>query len=289
MSGISDKISVIIVTYNSEPVLPGCLEHLKTALRSLSNELIVIDNGSTDGSIDTAQRLFPDCRVVSNNANLGFAAACNRGAEAAEGEYLLFVNPDLEIDPDAIVNLLKTYESHSNAGLLSGRLRFNDGAFQPSCRNFPTYSNLLFSRGSFVTSVVRGAGQKVNTIYTLGDATETVAVPAVAGTFIMVKTDLFDEAGGFDARFFMYMEDTDLSFRVHGAGYKNLFVPSAGAVHHWGTGSPIGKLKRKYYHHRSLWTYFMKHQANAFSILVLPLLLVINFLIVLVLPDKKGR
>jgi GT2 family glycosyltransferase len=89
---------------------------------------------------------------------------------------------------------------------------------------------------------------------------------------------LFDKVGRFDQRFFMFMEDTDLSLRLHQSKYANLFVPTAGGCHRWGGGSDVGRVRRLAYHHVSVWKYFMKHFPNGFSILPLPLLLLINFL-----------
>jgi len=106
---------------------------------------------------------------------------------------------------------------------------------------------------------------------------------------VMIRRALFAEAGGFDKRFFMFMEDTDLSLRLCQLGYRNLFVPSAGGVHHWGKGSQAGRTRRVYYHHVSLWKYFLKHFPNGFSVVLLPLLLLVNFILVIMLPARGAR
>ncbi len=290
MSVVRDKVSVVIVTHNSEKVLPACLTSLAKALDGIPHELILSDNDSFDKSAEICRRHFPSARIMSHGRNTGFADACNRGAAVADGEFLLFVNPDLVVDTGAVKILCATIRSHEKAGLTVGRLRFENGQFQPSCRQFPTIGNLLFSRGSIMTSLASGKTISGAPTYTLGDAEDTAVVPAVAGTFVMVLSDVFRAVNGFDSRFFMYMEDTDLSLRVSQAGYDNLFVPAAGAVHLWGTGSTIGRLRRKIYHHRSLWMYFLKHRANAFSLVLLPLLLAIHCVLVMIIPDReRGR
>ena len=125
--------------------------------------------------------------------------------------------------------------------------------------------------------------------YTLPDYEKTTQVPAVAGTMVLVRKTLFERAGGFDERFFMFMEDTDLSLRIHRAGFHNLFVPSAGGVHDWGRGSRMSRYRRSWRHHYSLWQYFLKHEPNAFAIFLLPLFLLANWLLVSILPGKHEK
>ena len=282
------QISVVLVTHNSLPALSGCLKALTGAVAGTSCEVIVVDNASQDGSAEEVKRLFPRARVISNARNLGFARACNQGTEAAGGGYLFFLNPDVELDTDAIAALLTVIKEHSDAGLVSGRLRYPDGAFQATCRRFPTIGNLIFSRGSALAGFISKMRSPSNR-YTLPDYAETTDVPAVAATMVMVRRALFTQVGGFDQRYFMFMEDTDLSLRLHQLGYRNLFVPSAGAVHDWGRGAKAGRIRRAYYHHVSLWKYFLKHFPNGFSVVVLPLLLFVNFISVIILPERGAR
>jgi hypothetical protein len=270
----SKKLSVIVVTFNSLPVLSACLTNLRTALKDIDHELILIDNASAQEPLSSAREVFPECISIMNSSNIGFAAACNRGAEAASGELLLFVNPDVLCDADSILNLQREYAQREKVGVLGARMRFADGSFQATCRNFPTISNLLFSRGSFLGRLF-GHSQG----YTLPDYAETTPVPAVAGTMMLIERQLFRLIGGFDRSFFMFMEDTDLCLRLSRSGFGNYFVPAAGGTHAWGQGSSAGRLRRNWYHHISVWKYFLKHVPNGFSIIWLPLLLTVNFIL----------
>jgi len=279
------QVSVIIVTHNSLPALTDCLVALGVAVRKVSHEVILVDNASVDGSVDEAARLFPQATVLKNEENCGFARACNRGAEAAGGEFILFLNPDLVIDPEAMGVLVAEARSRPEAGLISGRLRHADGSFQPTCRRFPTIGNMIFARGSAVSCLLRRGGSG-DARYTLPDYRETTEVPAVAATMVLVRRELFARVGGFDDRYFMYMEDTDLSLRLEQLGRVNLFVPGAGGVHHWGRGSRAGRLTRLRRHHMSIWKYFLKHFPNGFSVILLPLLLTVNFLVLMILPRR---
>jgi N-acetylglucosaminyl-diphospho-decaprenol L-rhamnosyltransferase len=266
-------ISVVIVTHNSERHLTSCISHLSLALSDSDYEVIVVDNASARPP--TEVDLLPLTRVmlVHNRTNTGFAAAANTGAAMATKDVLLFLNPDVLLDSDAIHNLCDALAKCPTSGAIGARLRYPDGSFQPTCRRLPTAANILFSRGSVLGRLTRRT-----VVYTLGDADTTTEVPAVAGTVLMIRRSVFEQTHGFDERFFMYMEDTDLCARLIQSGRVNLFVPEAGGVHHWGGGSTTGTLVRNWYHHRSVFNYFLKHHPNGFTIVLLPLLLSINLL-----------
>lgn len=282
MAYLANRVSVIVVTYNSLPSLRDCLEALSERTGEIDWELIVVDNHSVDGSVKAVTDQFPSARVIEQPRNFGFAVACNEGANHASGEHLLFLNPDVQLDPGAIETLRQALKSTEKAGAVSARLRFPDGSFQPTCRRWPTAGNLLFSRGSFLSRLLRRESR-----YTLPDFDSVTDVPACAGTAMMIDHGLFDRIGQFDRRYFMYMEDTDLCFRLGQSGYRNLFVPSAGGAHDWGEGSNTGRLRRSWYHHVSVWRYFLKHYPNGFSIVLLPALLGINFLLAAILPGRS--
>lgn len=280
------NISIIIVTFNSLPAIQDCLAHLKEAVPRISHELIIVDNNSIDNSPSLAKTYWPKARIIINKKNLGFASACNQGAKEAGGEYLLFVNPDVFLDSHCIGEFLGFMHEKDKVGAVGGRLRWPDGIFQPTCRNLPTLSNLLFSRGSVMGKLFRSSLR-----YTLPDAAVVSEVPAVAGALFVIRKSVFEKAGRFDSNFFMYMEDTDLCKRLSRLGFTNYFLPSAGAVHEWGKGSSAGTIKRKWYHHCSVFSYFRKHQKGPVTLIILPVMLAVNFLITilldLMLPFKK--
>jgi len=282
------QLSAVIVTHNSLPALGACLSALKTALATIPHELILIDNASRDDSPRAALAIFPAATIIHNEKNRGFAAACNQGAAHATGEWLLFVNPDVIVDPDAVRVLFDAATTRPDAGLLSGRLRWPDGSFQATCRQFPTITNMILSRQSIL---FRLFGRRVDKggAYTLPDYPDVTAVPAVAATFITIARTRFWTLGGFDERFFMYMEDTDLSLRLHQSGLINLFVPKAQAVHDWGHGATACRVTRLWRHHVSVWKYFLKNYPNGFSVLVLPALLLVNFVVSALIGQSAAR
>jgi len=277
-----DSISVVLVTHDSMPLLADCLARLRPELARLDAELIVVDNASRDGSPAHVRATCPGANLVRNAANRGFAHASNQGARLAHGELLAFLNPDVCIDPGALDALARALADEPTSGLVAARLRSPDGDFQPSCRRFPAPSNLWQARGS-----VLARRQSSGDTYTLPDADRTVPVPAVAAAFVMVRRALFEQVGGFDERFFVYMEDTDLSLRLTAAGHPCRFVPAAGAVHAWGRGSSAGRMARARHHHVSMWKYFRKHHPGAFTFGVLPGLLAANLLATAVLGRRR--
>lgn len=281
MSPLSEHVSVILITHNSLPVLDTCLRHLRNALDAYSHELIVVDNNSRTDPSEAVKAFFPQATVLRNRSNYGFAAACNQAAREATGAYLLFVNPDVAIDSDAVGPLLEV-AGKTGSGLVGGRLRFPDNRFQATCRHFPKATNLIFSRGSLITRLFGDELVEEDYRYTLPDYKTVTEVPAVAGTLLMIRRELFERLKGFDPRFFMYMEDTDLSLRAHQLARVNYFVPNAGGVHRWGTGSTSGRAIRAWWHHWSLWQYFLKHEPNGFSLVLLPMLLGLHFILSLI-------
>lgn len=279
---INNRISIIIVTHNSSAVIGACLANLRGVLAEVDHQLVVVDNGSTDDSPAIVRRQWPEALVIENSKNSGFGIACNQGAERADGEFLLLVNPDVHLDPGAVESLRALFRIEPKAGAVAPRLRYPDGGFQPTCRRFPTIYNLLLSRGSVLTRIFGGGH-----VYTLPDYTETTEVDAVAGTVLMIRSAVFHRVRGFDPRFFMYMEDTDLCRRLVTRGYNNYFVPTAGAVHDWGCGSDAGRLRRARLHHFSVWKYFLKHLPNGFSLLVLPFALAVNLVLTIIIPARR--
>ena len=280
------NLSIIIVTFNSLPVLTDCLAHLKEAVQRINYELIIVDNNSIDNSPSVAKNLMPEVRLIVNRINLGFSSACNQGAREAKGEYLLFVNPDVFVDSHCLEEFLKFIYDKEKVGAVGGRLRWPNGIFQPSCRNLPTISNLLCSRGSVFGRFFRSSGY-----YTFPDAAVPTEVPAVAGALFIIRKKVFEKVGRFDSNYFMYMEDTDLCKRLNMIGYSNYFLPAAGAVHEWGKGSIAGSVKRNWHHHLSVQRYFRKHKKGVVTLTILLIMLTANFMITSLfesmMPSKK--
>ena len=265
-------VSIILVTCNSAESLAGALPALASEIArcGFPCEMIVCDNASRDSSVELVREMFRESVIVSQGRNLGFAAGCNRAAERARGDLLLFLNPDVILDSGALTELVNAHSRLPDVGAVAGRMRNPDGSFQPTCREFPTALNLFGSRGSALGKLFSFLS------YTLPDYSEITAVPAAAGTCLLLQREFFERLGGFDERFFMYMEDTDLCFRIAEAQKRVYFLPNAGGVHSWGAGSRASRRERERWHSESVLLYFKKHHPGVFSSLFLPLLLGAN-------------
>ena len=212
------RVSIIIVNTNE-------LHHLVRCLPSVFGqeypdyEVLIVDNGSTDGSLEYVGREFPAAVVVRNGANLGYAGANNVGFRHATGEYLAVLNPDTEVDPRWLTELVAALEADPAAGLATPKIvMMDDPARLNTCGNEITFTGLTFCRG-------------LDEPATAFDRLEPVS--AVSGAAFVIRRRVLEEIGPFDESMFIYYEDTDLSLRAMLAGYTCLYVPTAVVRHQY--------------------------------------------------------
>jgi len=220
-------ISIIIVSYNTKDYLRNCLSSFYNYLTGVVFEIIVVDNNSEDGSPEMVKREFPDVKLILNDGNYGFAKANNRGFEHSTGEFILFINSDCELKDDSIFKLLDYAKEHGDVGIAGPKLAYPDGTFQPSVGRFPSFyteisDNLLISRIPFISRLFEGR-------YDRKCYSHTKEVDWITGACILVRREAYKEAGMFDERYFMYMEDIDLSKKMADKGWK--------VIHHLGKSS----------------------------------------------------
>jgi hypothetical protein len=209
-------VSVIIVNWNAGPALGACLASV-TAERAPEREIVLVDNASSDGSAPAAAERYPEVRLIDTGANLGFAVGANRGAAAARGDVLVFLNPDARLLPGALGTLTDALLLVPAAGIAGGALVDERGRWQPAWARFDPLAHLLLDTTlGRLGSRLRGATHRVDWVY---------------GTFMAVRRDLFQQLGGFDARYFLYGEDVDLCYRAARLGARTIHVPAARAVH----------------------------------------------------------
>ncbi|MBI3974099.1 MAG: glycosyltransferase family 2 protein [Chloroflexi bacterium] len=228
---LSDALTAVVVSYNVRPLLDRCLAALGRALDALGEPaaIVVVDNTSRDGSADLIRGRYPSVRLIENARNVGFGAACNQGLALA-GDYVLFTNPDLELEPDALPALLDRLRSTPAAALTGPRLRYPDGRPQPSRRRFPTLGSLLVESTPLEW---RGPRWKhLERMRCAGDPEVAAPVDWLSGACLLGRTAALRPAGGFDPRYFMYFEEADLCRRLRANGWQTWYEPAAIAVHH---------------------------------------------------------
>lgn len=236
------RLSIVIVTYNSEDDIRPCLQAARVAAADVDHEIVVVDNMSVDSTLSL---LLEDTslRVYRPRENIGFGRAVNAAVEVARADHILLLNPDAILQPGAVDALLSYADTHPDRLPLGGRSVHEDGSLDPrSCWGLPSVrSTATFAFG---LSTIFKSSKLLNPEAIPGWARDDDRqVGVVTGSLLLVTARAWRQLGGFDPRFFMYGEDTDLSIRAARLGYKPAIVPGAVYLHPAGASStPLGKL-----------------------------------------------
>jgi N-acetylglucosaminyl-diphospho-decaprenol L-rhamnosyltransferase len=220
-------LDVVVVSYRCEDLLRRCLASLRQHPPSRAMRVQVVDNASGDGTAEMVVSEFPAVELTVNPSNLGFSAANNLALRRGEAEYALVLNPDTRLTPGALDALLELMDSRPDVGMCGPRLERPDGSFDHASRRaFPTPLSAL---GHF-SGVGRRLGSGPLAAYRAPDV-ERGPVDAINGAFMLIRRRALDEVGFFDERYWMYMEDLDLCYRFHAAGWGIWFEPSVTVIH----------------------------------------------------------
>jgi GT2 family glycosyltransferase len=229
------KVSIIIVNYNVRYFLEVCVDSVLRAAQGMDAEVIVVDNNSADDSMEMLKQRFPGVIRIENKENTGFSKANNQGVEIANGEYVLFLNPDTVMPEDFLTKTCGYLDAHDNAGALGPRLIDGKGRFAPDGKkSFPTLSVALFKTTGI--NKIFSRSPYFNKYYAvhIGEF-QTAPVEVLSGCCMLVRRSVIDRIGGaFDEDYFMYCEDVDLSYRITQAGYQNIYFPEATLIHYKG-------------------------------------------------------
>lgn len=252
-------LSIIIVNYNVKEFLKNLIDSIRKAMQNLSVEIIVVDNASTDGSVEEISVKYPDIKLIVNQRNVGFGSANNQAMEIAKGKYFLLINPDTIVREDTFTNLVKFCEENSNTGMVGCKVLNPDGSLQLACRrSFPgpwtsftkvTGLSTLFPRSKLFA--------RYNLTYL--DENKISEVDAISGSFMFMKREVYDNIGGFDPKFFMYGEDLDLCFRTQQAGYKVYYVPTTEIIHYKGESTKRSNLDEMKVFYDAMHLFVQKH------------------------------
>lgn len=245
-------IDVVVVNWNAGPQLMTCIDSIDSFIVS---KVIVVDNGSTDKSAELVMSL-PKVKLIDTKENLGFGRACNLGAQKANAEYLLFLNPDAAVYPETIDKALMFMQKPSNAdvGICGVQLVNEDGHVARSCSRFPSPIGFL----AHAIGVDRFF-PRMGYFMAEWPHDKTQDVDHVIGAFFLVRRNLFETLGGFDERFFLYLEDLDFSNRASQIGWRSVYLADAKAFHAGGGTSNQVKARRLFYSLRSRLLYAHKH------------------------------
>jgi GT2 family glycosyltransferase len=287
MNNISVDVSIIIVCWNSSSYIKKCLKSIYTYTRNKTFEVIVVDNGSTDNTVDVIQGGFPMVSIIKAGSNLGFPRANNVALRWARGRFLFLLNPDTRFASDVVGALTCFLESHSDVGAVSPKiLETNGNVSFFSAREFPSLSNTFF-----IQFGLRKLFPEIR-LFSKGylggwDRDSVKAVPCLTGAALMIPKVVLDKVGFLDEQIPMYFEDIDICARIAAIGKLLYYVPSAVLVHIGGKSadlSPIRSLLFALENGHAPWLYMRKYKGNAHASLLTLIIYVANTLRLLALP-----
>ncbi|MES2583333.1 MAG: glycosyltransferase family 2 protein [Pseudomonadota bacterium] len=220
-------IDCVIVSYNTDALLPACMAYLKAASHGVQVQTIFVDNASRDQSAEVISTEFPECPLIVNSENVGFGRANNQALALAKGRYVLLLNTDAFVEPDTLTKTIAYMDGNPKCGILGVRLEGRDGVLQPCCRYFPTPWNTFLQR----TGLARLFGS-VQMVDDMAWAHDTVrSCDWVVGCYYLVRKELINQIGLFDPRYFLYFEEVDHCFAAKRAGWDVVFYPHTTVVH----------------------------------------------------------
>ena len=269
------RISVIVISYNGIEFITDCLTSIVKSLQGESAEIIVVDNGSTDGTFESIKQDHHYVKLIKNQSNLGFAKAVNRGLRESKGEYIFLLNQDTRIVTRAISDLAARLAQDERIGIIGPKFVGFDGNLQKSCRTFPRYRDIFYELAGLSYLFPRS---RIFSRWKMGwfDHETEKEVDQPMGAAMMFRRSLLEKVGYLDESFPIFFNDVDFCRRVKECGFVNLYFPVA-LVEHF-VGGTIRKMKPGMIieSHHSMYRYFRKYNK---SILSLPSLYFCGFML----------
>lgn len=264
------SLSIIIVNWNTCDITRECLRSVRDKVVDIDYEVIVVDNASSDSSVEMIRSEFPDAKLIVNTENLGFGRANNQAMRMAHGRYFLLLNSDTIVIDDSIQRLVRFMSEQPAIGIAGCKLLFEDLTLQGSCSRFPSIKLALVEDLMLYKFLSRRRqGEVLLGGYWAHDRTRDV--DAVWGASMLVRREVFEQTGGFDERIFMYGEDLEWCMRVCDLGWRITFAHDCRIVHlnHKSAEIKYGDERVDLCHKRSYEIYANRHGLAAMSLLML--------------------
>ena len=247
-------LSIIIVSWNAREYLLSCLKSIFEGGEAKGWEVIVVDNGSIDGSGIEVKNRFPYVHLIENEKNLGFAKATNQGLQRAVGKYVLLLNPDTRVKSGAIERLVSFMNASPKVGIAGVQLLNSDGSKQNSIANFPSLATELLNKSLLRWLFPKAFPGKKR------DYPEPIEVDSVIGACVMVRREAIEQVGLLDEDYFLFLEETDWCYRMKQAGWKVNHVPDVKIDHFQGKSAAAEKKKARIEYFRSRYLFFKKNK-----------------------------
>jgi len=266
-------LTISIVSYNSFDFLKECLESILKNPPSVDYEVIVVDNASIDGTSEYIKKNYSGIKLISNTRNTGFAAANNIAVKKTNSKHVLLMNSDCRVYEKSLDNLVGFMEKNPTVGIAGPKIINSDGTIQLSCRKFPSIFNAAlhtilgdvfpqnpFSKSYKLAGVSRDRPFKVDW---------------VSGSCMIIRREALNETGLLDERYFMYVEDLDICYRMWQKNWEVYYCPDAKIMHHIAGSSGSGKIKSSFRMQRSVFHFFWKNYRRNWRVILMPLLILI--------------
>jgi len=248
-------LSIVIVTHNAFHLVTACVTSILEHTHEITYEIIVVDNGSTDGSLERFRQAFPHIRLIANPSNDGYGAGCNLGMAEARGRYIAVLNDDIEVRDESFARLVRFLDLHRDVGVVAPKLLNPDGSLQPSVFRFPSvFANVVrqivpgrLLQLSYVLALLNWLARRFR--WNLGRLDKNIGskeIECPMGAAFVVRRDVVEQVGGFDSDgFFLFCEEADWFIRIHRANWKIWYLADTGLVHHG--SQTVSKLRHRYY------------------------------------------
>ena len=266
------ELSVIIVNFNAGEYLRKCLNSVITAAEKIDHEVFVVDNNSSDGSVEMIGNEFPSVKLIPNKINSGFSAANNQAIRQSTGQFVLILNPDTIVESDTFSKCIEFMNNHPDAGAIGINMSDGEGNYLPeSKRAFPSLSAAFFKISGWAYLFPKS--KLLNRYYLPQvDYNETSPTEVISGAFMFIRRKALDSSGLFDEDFFMYGEDIDLSYRLIHTGYKNYYFAESQIVHFKGKSTSRKSYRDILQFYKAMRIYARKRAAerelNSYTILI---------------------
>jgi len=252
------KLSIVILCWNDLTLIDACLRSIYAETQAVEFEIIVSDNGSTDGSVQFIKQNYPAVHVIENGDNLGFARGNNAGIDKSCGEFVLILNPDTIIRDRALEKWLSFAEYHPEAGAFGCRVLNRDGSYQEAARPFPTIWRSWIA-ALYLRPLAYISDFFISDTYTGWAGDSERMIDWQSGCCVMFRSEVLKSVGGFDSQFFYQFEEVDLCRRVWDLGFRIIYTPDATITHLGGQSVDRFPLRFELEKYRSRYRYFYKH------------------------------
>jgi GT2 family glycosyltransferase len=261
-------LSIIIVNWNGKRLTKNCINSILETnpgkIKSGEFEIIVIDNGSADGSVEELKKLIDSIKLIENKENIGYAPACNQGIRIAQGKYILLLGNDTLILNGALEKCISFMEKHSECGAAGCKLLNPDGTVQNNCKRFPEFINGFYTYLSL---------NKLNRDYDMSwfKYDKTMEVEQISTTFLLIRSSLLKNTGGFNEDYKILYNDVDLCKKIWKSGKKIYFMHNAEVIHYGNQSTKKARFRERKIMYSDIYRYYRKN-FGIISIMLLPVL-----------------